>query len=92
MKITDADFQWAANIAECAEEVAFSGNDIAGLRNRICGDSEIQKFVDLIRALRIQARKEALEDCRRMAIEELCDNVEIMHLHDGLDRLAKEVE
>lgn len=47
-RVTKEDYLIAADLAEMAEAVAFSGNDIAALRNGIAGDSEIQMFVDYV--------------------------------------------
>lgn len=51
----------AADLAEMAEAVAFSGNDLTALRNGIAGDSEIQMFVDYVVAMLRKAKGDTHE-------------------------------
>lgn len=66
-EITQEDYQTAADIAERAEAVAFSGNDVAALRLGIAGDDEILGFVRLVAQVRLAARERAIEEAAQVA-------------------------
>lgn len=58
-RVSQGDYDRAADLAALAERICFGGNDAAALRQGIVADKDIEHFVRLIAAHRLAAIEEA---------------------------------